>query len=353
MANREQAKRPRSRKGAPGIVDVAQRAGVSPATVSRFYNSPKMLRGQTRQRVSKAAVELGYIRNRTAGALHNRFSGTIGLVVPTINNAIFAELIEAFSNQLRQHDRNMLIASHNYDLDLEVSIVRSLLERRIDGVALVGHDHSTAALEMLKVRDVPVVALWNYRKNSSIACIGADNAAAAATITRHLIDLGHTDIAFLFPSTASNDRARDRKEAALATMQANNIAVAEHRILPCPYSIEVAKGIAMQLIQHDKPTAIVCGNDIIAHGVIYAAHACKLELPDDLSIVGIGDFTGSAQIEPGLTTVRLPARRIGQLAADAIVKMSVAGMSAAHASEVSVAVEAMLVVRGSTSGVVR
>jgi LacI family transcriptional regulator len=350
MANQLQAKRPRSRKGAPGIVDVAQRAGVSPATVSRFYNSPKMLRGQTRQRVNNAAAELGYIRDRTAGALHNRFSGTIGLVVPTINNAIFAELIEAFSGQLRQHERNMLIASHNYNQDLEVSIIRSLLERRIDGVALVGHDHSTAALEMLKVRDVPVIALWNFRKRSSIPCIGADNAAAAALITRHLIDLGHTDIAFLFPDTQSNDRARDRKQAALATMKTYNLAVAEHRVLLCPYSIKMAKDIAMHVIRSNKPTAIVCGNDIIAHGVIYAAHACKLKLPDDLSIVGIGDFTGSAQIEPGLTTVRLPARRIGQLAADAIVQMSVVGVSAARSSKLNVSVETALVERGSTCG---
>ncbi|MEE9321182.1 MAG: substrate-binding domain-containing protein [Granulosicoccus sp.] len=348
MANDKPAKRPRSRKGAPGIVDVAQRAGVSPATVSRFYNSPKMLRGQTRQRISKAAVELGYIRNRMAGALHSRFSGTIGLVVPTINNAIFAELIEAFSSQLQKHDCNMLIASHNYDLDLEVSIVRSLLERRIDGVALVGHDHSTAALEMLKVRDVPVIALWNYRGKSSIPCIGADNAAAAATVTQHLIDLGHTDIALLFPNTESNDRARDRKQAALAVMQASKIVVAAHRVLLCPYSIEVAKDIATQLIRDDKPTAIVCGNDIIAHGVIYAAHACKLKLPDDLSIVGIGDFTGSGQIEPGLTTVRLPARRIGQLAADTIVKMSVSDSAEARTSEIKLAVDAPLVVREST-----
>ena len=348
IMNQELPKRPRSRKGAPGIVDVARRAGVSPATVSRFYNSPKMLRGPTHQRVNKAAVELGYIRDRMAGALHNRFSGTIGLVVPTINNAIFAELIEAFSSQLQRHDRNMLIASHNYDLNLEVSIVRSLLERRIDGVALVGHDHSVPALEMLKVRDVPVVTLWNYRENSSIPCIGADNRAAAATVTQHLIDLDHTDIAFLFPDTESNDRARDRKQAALAIMQANNIAVAKHRVLHCPYSIKAAKEIAIRLFQDDKPTAIVCGNDIIAHGVIYAAQACKVKLPDDLSVVGIGDFTGSAQIEPGLTTVRLPARRIGQLAADAILKMSMTSMPAAQALKMNIAVEAMLVVRDST-----
>ena len=146
----------RSRKGAPGLLDVAARVGVSGATVSRCYNHPDTVQPHTRKRILDAAAELGYIRDRAAGTLHGRRSGTVGLVVPTIDNAIFAELIEAFSSQLQQHDRTMLIASHNYDLDQEVSIIRSLLERRIDAIALVGRDHSDVALEMLQLRDIPV-----------------------------------------------------------------------------------------------------------------------------------------------------------------------------------------------------
>jgi len=117
----------RSRKGAPGLVEVAARAGVSPATASRYFNNPEIVKPQTRARIAEAAADLGYIRDRMAGALHNRFSGTIGLIVPTIDNAIFSELIEAFSARLRERERTMLIASHGYDLPLEVAIVRSLL----------------------------------------------------------------------------------------------------------------------------------------------------------------------------------------------------------------------------------
>ncbi|HCD49715.1 MAG TPA: transcriptional regulator, partial [Alphaproteobacteria bacterium] len=114
-------KRTRSRKGAPGIVDVAKRANVSPATVSRFFNSPEVVRSPTRRRIEDAASDLGYIRDRMAGAMHNRFSGTFGLIVPTIDNAIFAELIEAFSTRLQERDRTMLIAAHGYDLTLETA----------------------------------------------------------------------------------------------------------------------------------------------------------------------------------------------------------------------------------------
>lgn len=320
-------KRVRSRKGAPGIVDVAARANVSIATVSRAFNEPDMVREPTRKKIERAANELGYIRDRMAGALHNRFSGTIGLVVPTIDNAIFAELIEAFSAQLQHHDRTMLIAAHGYDLAQEVAIIRSLLERRIDGIVLVGFDHENVPLNMLEQRDVPVMIIWNYREDSKIACIGADNKEAGARVTRHLLELGHRDIAYLFPETANNDRARDRMTGALAEAESAGLRPPAHRILDCPYDIGQSKALARDMLDADPPTAIVCGNDIISHGVIYASQAAGIDVPRDLSIVGVGDFRGSAHMEPGLTTVRLPAKQIGTIAADTIVSMSETGLA--------------------------
>ncbi len=315
----------RSRKGPPGIVDVAARAGVSIATVSRAFAKPEMVRAETRSRIEEAARDLGYIRDRLAGSMHNRFSGTVGLIVPTIDNAIFAEMIEAFSARLRDHDRTMLIAAHGYDLSLEAGIVRSLLERRIDGVALIGFAHDRVPLTMLERRAVPAISIWNYDATSVLPCIGADNRHAARLVTDHLIGLGHRDIAFLFPEAQANDRARDRIDGAMEAMRAVGVDVAGHRWLDCPYDMGAAKALALRLLVDDPPSAVVCGNDVIAHGVVFAAIALGVNVPRDLSVVGIGDLRGSAQLEPGLTTVRLPARRIGGLAADAIVAMSESG----------------------------
>ncbi len=317
----------RSRKGAPGIVEVAARAGVSIATVSRTFSHPHMVRAPTRVRIEQAADDLGYIRNRAAGALHNRFSGTLGLVVPTIDNAIFAELIEAFSARLRDFDRTMLIAAHGYDLDLEVAIVRSLLERRIDGIALVGFDHSAVSMNMLKQRDIPVITVWNYRDTSDVPCVGADNMSAARNVVRHVLDLGHRDIALLFPDVVSNDRARDRMNGVMQELRRAGVAVAPDRQMSCPYDIGEAKRLVRGLVSgRQRPTAIVCGNDIIAHGACYACYAENVRIPHDISIVGIGDFRGSAHLEPGLTTIRMPARRIGSIAAETLVGMSDTGM---------------------------
>ncbi|MBX2837272.1 MAG: substrate-binding domain-containing protein [Gammaproteobacteria bacterium] len=315
-------RKPRN-KGAPGIVEVAKRANVSAATVSRYFNHPKLVRGTTRLKIEKAAMDLGYIRDRLAGSMHARFSGSIGLIVPSINNAMFAELIEALSSQLQRHDRTTLVASHNYDLDMEVGIVRSLLERRIDGVVLVGKDHHDAALEMLSLREVPIVSVWNYHQSQTMSCVGSDNRDAARAVAQHLITLGHSDIALFFPDTQLNDRARDRMNGVLSALASANIDLDEKRIINCSYSVPESKQRALELLSSsNRPTAILCGNDVIAHGVIYATQQLHLSVPKDISIAGIGDFAGSAEIEPSLTTVRLPARRIGVQAADLVIKQS-------------------------------
>jgi len=303
-------------------LDVALRADVSIATVSRYFNNPEVVRPLTRARIEVAARELGYIRDRMAGVLHGKMSGTIGLIVPTIDHAIFSELIDAFSAQLHANDRTMLIASHNYDLEREVGIVRSLLERRIDAIALVGRDHPPSALEMIKLRGIPVVSLWNAVGVDGIPSIGTDNRKGAFDITQHLIELSHRKIALLFPNTEYNDRARDRKAGVLQALHIAGIDVPDVWDLTCSYDTVEAKRVAMDLMQRnsaDSPTAFICGNDIIAHGVIHAASRLKIKVPEAISVIGIGDFKSSSAIEPPLTTVRLPACRIGQLAADVLI----------------------------------
>ena len=332
------------RRGAPGILDVAARAGVSGATVSRAFTRPASVAPATRERVRVAARELGYIRNRLASGLHSRRSGTVGLVVPTIDNAIFAELIEAFSRRLGEHDRTMLIASHDYDPAREVAIVRSLLERRIDGLALIGRDHDPAVTAMLALRGVPVVALWSAGGPGDVVSIGTDNREAARRVTEHLVGLGHRDVALLFPAHCMNDRAEDRLAGALAALRTAGLG---HRLIECPYDMLAAKERAIELLDGARPpTAVIGGNDVIAQGVLHAARRRGVDVPGALSVVGIGDFKGSAAIEPGLTTVRLPARRIGALGADALVDRLASGAPDAVSD---VVIDCALVARASTA----
>ncbi len=309
----------RARQEAPSILDVADSAQVSAATVSRYFNDPKIVRSATRARIAAAAQKLGYIRNRNAGSLHTRFSGTFGLVVPTMDNAIFAEMIEAFSNQLQSHERTLLIASHGYDLGLEASIVRSLLERRIDGIALIGLDHDAVTMNLLDKRQVPVVTVWNYHPDAVFSCVGVDNRQVGRSIAQHLVDLGHREIALLFPDVDTNDRARDRLAGVEDILGQHGCTWQRYA---CPYEVARSKALSREILQDAHYTAMIGGNDVIAQGAIYGAQSLGISVPESLSIVGIGDFRSSGQMEPSLTTVRLPAKRIGVQAAEILLSLS-------------------------------
>lgn len=317
----------KNHKDKPDIVAVAKAAGVSISTVSRSFNHPELLKPATRKKIDRAVQKLGYIRNRAAQVMHGRRSGTIGFVVPTIDNAIFAELIQSFSDGLDQHGFTMLIASHGFDLEREYKMLRKLMEHRVDGLALIGLEHSEATYQLIEQQGVPTVAIWNYADDARLSCVGVKNSEAGRLAVRHLLDLGHRELGLVFPTPEGNDRAHDRLHGALDELRLEQLEVPEKWRLEAPYSIAEAKRACIEMLdQTSRPSAILCGNDIIAQGVLYAARHLGVRVPEDLSIMGIGDFKGSGEIEPSLSTIRIPAKRIGALAAELITEI-VAGHS--------------------------
>ncbi|MGB0798600.1 MAG: LacI family DNA-binding transcriptional regulator [Planktomarina sp.] len=301
------------------IVAVAQAAKVSISTVSRSFNHPDLVKPATRKKIDQAVKRLGYIRNRAAQAMHGKRSGTIGLIVPTIDHAIFAEVIQSFSDAIDKAGFTLLIASHGFDLTREYNVLRKFLEHRVDGVALIGLDHSEATYQLIEQQQVPAISIWNYKADSRISCVGAQNYHAGQQAVTHLLGLGHRKIGLVFPRTADNDRARGRLSGALDSLMAQRVSVPENWKVEAPYSIADAKDACLALLgQENRPTAILCGNDVIAQGAVFAATKLGLRVPDDISIMGIGDFKGSQEMEPGLTTIRFPAREIGTRAGQGI-----------------------------------
>ena len=303
------------------IVSVAKAAKVSASTVSRYFNHPELLKASTRKRIDSAVRRTGYIRNRAAQTIHGIRSGTIGVLIPTLDHAIFAEVVQAFSDTVDELGFTILLASHGYDPQREYAILRKLLEHRVDGVVLTGLDHDDAVFQLIERQDIPSVLIWNYSSTSRYPSIGADNDHAATLITEHVLALGHREIAWMFPPTLGNDRAKSRKLAVETTLQAAGVEVPQAWQLTTVYSIAAAKRDMQALLaQSHRPTAIICGNDILATGAIHGSYASGKLVPQDISVVGIGDFKGSAELEPGLTTVRLPARQIGRAAGRTLVQ---------------------------------
>lgn len=309
------------------IVRVANAARVSISTVSRSFNHPEKVRPETRKKIERAVRKLGYIRNRAAQTMHGIRSGTIGLIVPTMDHAIFSELMEAFSRSVEPHGFSMLVASHGYDLEKEYAVARKFLEHRVDGIALIGQEHSEATYQLLAQNQTPAISIWNYDPVSPLPCVGADNRRAGEMAAQHLVDNGHRRIGLLFPPPAGNDRAKGRIDGARRVLAAAGITVPEAWMLQSPYSLSIAKrDVGTLLSTANRPTALLCGNDVLAAGAIYAAQSTGMVVPKDLCVIGIGDFKGSEEMHPALTTIRLPAQSIGQLAgaqlASAIVTQS-------------------------------
>ncbi|MEM8653541.1 MAG: substrate-binding domain-containing protein [Pseudomonadota bacterium] len=302
------------------ITTVAKAARVSASTVSRYFNHPELLKPATRKKIDTAVRRTGYIRNRAAQTIHGIRSGTIGVLIPTLDHAIFAEVVQAFSDAVAEQGFTILLASHGYDLQREYAILRKFLEHRVDGIVLTGLDHDEAVFQLLDQQEIPCVLMWNYAARTRYPCIGTDNELAGRLIAEHILSLGHRRIACMFPPTKGNDRAHARRAVVLRVLAEAGVVVPEAWSMTTVYSISASKrDVQLLCANGPHPTALICGNDILATGALYGAQAAGLNVPDDISIVGIGDFKGSADIEPALTTVRLPAKQIGQEAGDTLV----------------------------------
>ncbi|MBO6519527.1 MAG: substrate-binding domain-containing protein [Rhodospirillales bacterium] len=306
----------------PNLQDIATAAGVSTATVSRVLNSPADVRPALREKVEVQIRKLGYVRHGAARALASARSHTVGAVIPTLESAIFASGVNAVENRLTEAGYTLLLAVTNYDLQHEYEQVKALIERGVDGMILVGRDHDPATLIMLERQGCPYVTTWTYTADAPHPCVGFDNADAAHRITAHLLALGHTRIGVIAGITSGNDRARERIAGVKAALKSQQLNLHRKCLIEKPYEVSEGRDAfrtLMALPNDIRPTALFCGNDVLAVGAVLEAQHMGLKVPQNISIVGFDDLPLSAHMSPGLTTVHVPSRRMGEHAADYIL----------------------------------
>lgn len=302
--------------------DVARRAGVSTATVSRALNTPSMVRAETRERVEAAVSTLGYTPHFGGRALASNRTNTIGAVIPTMENAIFARGIQAMEEELSAHGVTLLIATSHYDAGREARQVRALLSRGVDALALIGQDRPESTYQMLHARGVPFVTLWSRAEEGGPLFVGFDNYAAAASMADLVLDHGHRRIAMIAGVTAGNDRAVSRVQGVRATLAARGVDLSPPFLVEAAYELDAAAAAAGALLSlSPPPSAIICGNDVLAAGALNAARKRGKRVPEDVSIVGYDDIDLSIAVDPPLTTIRVPHRRMGRAAADMLRRM--------------------------------
>jgi LacI family transcriptional regulator len=307
----------KEREAEVGIRDVARRAHVSTATVSRALNRPQTVSAAVRSRVARAVEELGYVPHAAARALTTRRSQTIGAVIPTIDNAIFAKGIQALNRHLESREYHVLLATSEYDPEIEERQARNLVMRGVDGLIFMGDSHTRRLREFLKERGMPYVNTGVYRREPGEACVGFDNRAAAARAAQHLVELGHRRIAMIAGIRRHNDRATDRVLGVSEALRAAGLSLPEEWILECRYDYnEAGQALRRLLARSPRPTAIVCGNDVLAIGALLEAQAAGVRVPAELSIVGFDDLELARHLRPSLTTMRVPTEEMWCRAAD-------------------------------------
>jgi LacI family transcriptional regulator len=328
----------------PTIGDVARRAGVSTATVSRVVNQPEAVRPALRAKVQAAVVQLGYLPHAGARTLKSRRTGTVGAVFPTIDNAIFAKAIDALQRRLAEADHQLLIATSGYDPVVEESQALHLLARGADALLLCGNAQRTSLLARLRKRGVPVLHVMSWPLPAGMEGLGFDNARAMGQVVRYLLDLGHRRIAMLAGITRDNDRAAARLRGVREALAAAGLALPAARVVERPYGLAPAReGFARLMEAPQPPTAVVCGNDVLAFGALLEAQRRGIAVPDEVSIVGFDDLELASHLQPALSTVHVPAEAMWRRAADRVLA-GLRGEALARETEV----EVTLVVRGST-----
>ncbi len=307
------------RRTQPTLTDIAVACGTSIATVSRALSRPDLVQQETRQHVRATALRMGYVPDRRARALVSGRSNTVGVAVPTLNSPIFSASLQAMQTALATNGYQLLIASHEYDPASEAAALAQLVSHGVDALVVVGAARPQATWSLIDTARVPLVQLWEGR--AGFDRVRVDNTLAGAMAARHLLDLGHTRIAVLCGDLAMNDRQAARVAGIRAALQERELDLPDSRVShQAPTVMAGRAGCAALLDQQPRASAIIGAMDILAMGAMLEAQARGVAVTAELSVVGIDNIDVAAHLSPALTTVDIPAARIGAEAAAMVLR---------------------------------
>jgi LacI family transcriptional regulator len=287
------------------ILDVAARAGVHAATVSRTINVPEKVAPETRRRVQAAVRELGFVPNRAARGLITGRTGNVAVIVPDITNPHFASLVRSVERSARQSDLQVLLVDTGEHPDEEVRAAESL-SREVDGFIVVSPRRLHRALQVLG--STPAVFVNRpVRRHASILL---RTAPAVAEALRHLAGLGHRRLAYLGGPSGSW-AAGERRSAVRSTAAASGMEVVELSVSEPTFE---ATSMVVPEIVASAVSAVLAFNDQMALGVVAALNGLGISVPRDLSVIGFDDVPMAAMVAPPLTTISLPTGEVGAVA---------------------------------------
>lgn len=303
------------------IRDVAEEAGVSIATVSRVLSGTRRVDPELSERVRVAQRHLGYRTNLLASGLRRQRTDTVGMVVPKIANPYFSALMEAVSRRLQDAHRTVLLVDAEDDVALEAEGLRRLVDRSVDGVLAIPVDEHGSALALAEIAGrVPLVMLDRAVAGVDADAVGVDHDAGVASVVDHLVGLGHRALAFVGASRRDST-GRERAEAFERACRAAGLGPGPMEL--GAYSVAWGReaGARFAAEAATMPTAFVCGNDLIALGVLSALRDAGLDVPGDVAVTGYDDVGFATLSSPELTTVRQPLDALARTAVDVLLEL--------------------------------
>lgn len=300
------------------LKDVARVAGVSPITVSRAIHKPELVKPHTVEAVQRAVQVTGYIPNQLAGALTGSKTRLIAAIVPQISNSIFVETIQALSDRLWRSNYQLLLGLSGYHNAREEELMLAILSRRPDGIVLTGIRHAPEIRQKIISTGTPVVEIWDQSLSPIDMVVGFSHEKVGEAMATHLLERGYKNIAMLW---LDDDRSTRRRIAFSEKLQSNGGRVVAMVLSASPATLQHGReGLSKLIAQGHRFDAVACGSDPLAHGVLTEAFARGLNIPEQLGVIGFGDFDFAAYTHPALTTIKIDRKAIGELAAESLLK---------------------------------
>jgi DNA-binding LacI/PurR family transcriptional regulator len=309
----------------PTISDVARRAGVSTATVSRVLAGIGRSKTETAAAVNAAAEALGYRPSGVARSLRMQRTRTLGLIVSDVQNPFFPELVRAADDAARAIDYSILLGSAAFDEGRAVHYLNLMVDRRVDGMIVASSQISEASWTWLIASPVPVIVVNSEPPDARVAAIASDNEGGSRHAIEHLVGLGHRRIGYI-RGPQSFTAARPRLAGFRSACAAAGLDPAETPVFRGDGQVEGGERVAAQMVE-EAPwlTAIAGYNDLTAIGALRALRAAGRRVPEDVSVIGFDDIAAASWVVPGLTTISQQKGEMGRLAVEYLARTLEAG----------------------------
>ncbi|TDR79932.1 LacI family DNA-binding transcriptional regulator [Paludibacterium purpuratum] len=304
-----------SATGRVTLQDVAERLDISAITVSRALKTPERVSPALRERIDQTVRQLGYRPNHAARALATARSGNVLVLIPSLTNAVFVDVLDGIHDELQPHGTQILIGNTHYSAQEEERQLEAFLGHNPDGILLTGIDHSAHTRTLLAQSQRPTVTMMELDATPNSRSVGLSQSAAGLAMTRHLIERGYRRIAYV--AAQSDPRTLQRAEGYRTALADAGLDGSRREIwVATPSSVGLGAALLAQLLdQHPDCDAVFCCNDDLAQGMLYECQRRGIDVPGRLAIGGFNDLPASAWTHPALTSIATPRYDIGRLAA--------------------------------------